>query len=90
MRRFISYDIADDKLRSHFSKMLQKNGAVRAQLSVYEVNNTKRIVENLMIKIEAYARHFTMADSVLVIDLDAGEVKRYGAASLWEQPVAFL
>lgn len=70
--------------------MLQKNGAVRVQLSVYELNNTKRIVDNLMVKIETFAKHFTMADSVLVINLDDREVERYGAASLWDRPVAFL
>ena len=37
----ISYDIKDDKLRTRFSKMLTKNGAIRLQYSVYEVNNTK-------------------------------------------------
>lgn len=32
----ISYDISDDKMRTNFSKMLKKNGAIRLQFSVYE------------------------------------------------------
>lgn len=31
----ISYDIHDTKLRTRFSKMLTKNGAIRLQFSVY-------------------------------------------------------
>ena len=56
----ISYDIADDKMRARFSKMLTKNGAVRLQYSVYEVRNNKRLVDNLIFKIEVYTKHFTM------------------------------
>lgn len=51
----VSYDISDDKMRTNFTKMLKSNGAIRLQFSVYEVRNTKRIVNNLMSKIEAYA-----------------------------------
>lgn len=42
----ISYDISDDKMRTNFSKMLKSNGAIRLQFSVYEVRNTKRIINN--------------------------------------------
>ena len=38
----VSYDIADNRMRARFSKMLTKNGAIRLQLSVYEIVNTKR------------------------------------------------
>ena len=62
----VSYDIADDKLRSRFSKMLTRNGAVRLQYSVYELVNTKRVVDNLMLKIDAFSKHFTGSVSVLV------------------------
>jgi len=46
----ISYDIKDDKLRTKFSKMLRSEGAIRLQYSVYEVNNTQRIIDNIIIK----------------------------------------
>ena len=45
----ISYDIADDKLRNRFAKMLTRNGAVRLQFSVYEVNNTSRVIDNIVV-----------------------------------------
>lgn len=51
----ISYDIADDKIRSRFSKMLQKHGAIRLQFSVYELRNTKRIMDNLVVRIEDFS-----------------------------------
>ena len=63
----VSYDISDDKMRTNFSKMLKSNGAIRLQYSVYEISNTKRIVDNLVAKIEAYAKHFTADDSVCLL-----------------------
>ena len=50
----VSYDISDDKMRTNFSKMLKSNGAIRLQFSVYEVRNTKRIVDNLVAKLTKY------------------------------------
>jgi CRISPR-associated protein Cas2 len=43
----ISYDISNDKVRNKFSKLLTKNGAIRLQYSVYEVNNTFVVRENI-------------------------------------------
>lgn len=86
----VSYDIADDKMRTHFSNMLKKNGAIRLQFSVYEVENTKRIVDNLTTKIEAYAKHFTADDSVIVFDVLSDNVKKYGRAIHRDQPVLYL
>lgn len=63
----ISYDISDDKMRTNFSKMLKKYGAIRLQFSVYEAVNTKRIIGNLVAKIEAYSKHFTADDSVIIL-----------------------
>lgn len=76
----ISYDISDTKLRTRFAKMLTKNGAIRLQYSVYEVNNTNRIIENLMIKIEQFATKFDGADSVIVFDVSGVKLKKYGNA----------
>ena len=49
----VSYDISDDLIRSRFQRMLTKNGAIRLQYSVYEVVNTKRVIENIELKIVA-------------------------------------
>jgi CRISPR-associated protein Cas2 len=76
----ISYDIHDTKLRTRFSKMLTKNGAIRLQFSVYEVNNTKRVLDNLMIKIDQLAKDFSGADSVIIFDVSAVKLKKYGNA----------
>lgn len=86
----VSYDISDDKVRNRFAKMLKKNGAIRLQFSVYEVENTKRIVDNLMVKIEAYAKHFTADDSVVVFDVGADKVKKYGNAIHRDKSVVYF
>ena len=76
----ISYDIADDKLRNKFSKMLTKNGAIRLQYSVYELSNTKRVIDNLMLKIDLFSKKFSGADSVIVFDVADANLKKYGNA----------
>ncbi|MBP3456361.1 MAG: CRISPR-associated endonuclease Cas2 [Alistipes sp.] len=86
----VSYDIADDKMRARFSKMLTKHGAIRLQYSVYEVRNTKRIVDNITLKIEAYARHFTMDDSVVIFDVADHAVTKYGNAIHRDRAVVYL
>ena len=42
----ISYDISNDKLRTKFSKYIRKYGP-RIQYSVYEIDNTPRILDTL-------------------------------------------
>ncbi|KGN93958.1 CRISPR-associated endonuclease Cas2 [Porphyromonas crevioricanis] len=87
----ISYDISNDKLRSRFSKMLVKNGAIRLQYSVYEVNNTNRMLENLTIKIdEQFARKFEGGDSVIIFDVSSVKLKKYGNAIHRDADVVFL
>jgi len=77
----ISYDISDDKIRGHFAKMLSKNGAIRLQYSVYEVNNTKRLVDNIMLKIKnIYSKDFTGADSVIIFDVGLNQITKFGNA----------
>lgn len=86
----ISYDIADDKMRTRFSKMLTTNGAVRLQLSVYEVVNTKRVVDNILTKIEAYSKYFKMADSVMVFEVDSDKIVKYGNAIHRDQQIVYF
>lgn len=77
----ISYDIKDDKLRGKFAKMLTKNGAVRLQYSVYEVNNSARLVDNLIVKIEdMFAKKFEGCDSVIIFDVSSVKLRKYGNA----------
>lgn len=86
----ISYDIADNLMRSHFARMLTKNGAVRLQYSVYEVANTQRIVDNLLVKIENYSTCFTPADSVIIFDVQADKLKKYGNAIHRDMDIVYL
>lgn len=86
----ISYDISDDLIRSRFSKMLMKNSAIRLQYSVYEVVNTKRVVDNLLVKIESYAKHFTPADSVIIFDVQSDKLIKYGNAVHRDKDVVYL
>lgn len=77
----ISYDIGDNKLRTQFSKMLTKYGAIRLQYSVYEVNNTNRILDNLIEIIEdTFAKKFDGSDSVIIFDVSTVKLKKYGNA----------
>ena len=87
----ISYDISDDKLRNKFAKMLTKNGAIRLQYSVYEVNNSNRVIDNLILKIEdEYSRRFEGGDSVIIFDVSAVKLKKYGNAIHRDQDIVYL
>ncbi len=86
----VSYDIADDKMRTRFSKMLAKHGAIRLQYSVYEIKNTKRIVDNMLIKIGTYAKHFTMDDSVVIFDVADNAITKFGNSVHRDRDVVFL
>lgn len=86
----VSYDIADDKLRKRFSKMLTKNGAIRLQFSVYELVNTNRVKDNLKLKIEKFSKHFTAEDSVIIFDVDKESLIKYGNAIHRDQDIVYL
>ncbi len=77
----VSYDIKDDKLRMRFAKMLRSQGAIRLQFSVYEVNNTQRVIDNIKTKIvETYCKLFTGVDSVMIFNVSKESVQKFGNA----------
>ena len=76
----VSYDIANDLIRSRFQKMLTKNGAIRLQYSVYEIVNTKRVIDNLKLKVEDYSKCFSADDSVVIFEIDKDSLIKYGNA----------
>ncbi len=87
----ISYDIKDDKLRTRFSKMLTRHGAIRLQFSVYEVNNTKRILDNIQIQIkEKYGKLFAADDSVVIFEVSNSSVIKFGNAIHRDKDLFFL
>lgn len=87
----ISYDIANDKLRTRFSKYLGRFGH-RIQYSVFEIENSNRLLENIMSDIEnKYAKLFSEADSVYIFKLSAScKVKRYGYAKHEEEDILII
>ena len=74
----VSYDISDTKKRARFSKMLRMKGAIRLQYSVYEKNNTTRVIDNLLIKIEEFSKQFSGEDSVIIFDVSSVRLKNMG------------
>lgn len=91
MNLLISYDIRDDKLRNRFAKMLTRNGAIRLQYSVYEANNTDRILNNLKILIEEeFAKKFSGEDSVIIFEVNKTKLQKYGYAIHRDQDVVYF
>lgn len=87
----VSYDIADDKLRLKFSKFLSKYGH-RIQYSVFEIDNSERILNNIMCEIEnTFTQKFTQADSVYIFHMSKRcEVKRFGYAKNEESTLVVI
>lgn len=91
MNLLISYDIHNNKLRSKFSKMLTRNGAIRLQYSVYEANNTDRILNNLKIIIEEeYAPKFSYDDSIIIFEINKVKSHKYGNAIHRDQDIVYF
>ena len=87
----ISYAIKDDKVRTRFSKMLTRNGAIRLQYSVYEINNTERVMKNLLVLIEdKFSKEFGGDDSVIIFDVSSVKLKKYGNAIHRDQDVVYF
>lgn len=77
----ISYDIQNDKLRTRFSKYLKKFGT-RMQYSVFEITNSKRILENIMADItNIFEKSFEETDSVIIIETSKNcKITKWGYA----------
>ena len=83
----------DPFLTNHkkLQKALTKNGAIRLQYSVYEVNNTERILKNLMIIVEEqFAKKFSGSDSVIIFDVNGIKLKKYGNAIHRDTDIVYL
>lgn len=65
----ISYDISDNKLRTKFAKYITRFGH-RLQYSVYEIDNGKRILNNIVEEIEhKWVKRFGEEDSVFIFNM---------------------
>ena len=82
----LTYDIEDDKLRTEFSKFIMEYGR-RLQYSVYEINNSKRILNIVKSEIEIrFKKRFSQSDSVLIFELPGStKITRYGYAANEEE-----
>jgi CRISPR-associated protein Cas2 len=89
----LSYDIANDKVRTKFSKFLNKFGR-RMQYSVYEIRNSQRVLQNILNEIELrYKKQFTGADSAVIFqisEVDQRKIVRYGYAKNEEEAVVIF
>jgi len=87
----ISYDISNDKIRNRFSKLLTKNGAIRLQYSVYEVNNTFVVRENIKGIIEAFSiGNFDKCDSVIIFDIKDNNTIKYGNSIYRDKDIVYI
>ena len=72
----ISYDISNNKLRTRFSTYIKKYG-YRLQYSVYEIKNSKRILENIIYEIKGnFEKKFTQEDSIMIFHFSK-QCKKY-------------
>ena len=87
----ISYDIKDDKLRTKFSKFIKKFG-FRVQYSVFEITNSKRILDNIMVDIKGkFETQFSQEDSVIIIETGGScRITRFGYAKTEEQDIVIV
>ena len=78
-------------MRTRFDGMLTRNGAIRLQYSVYEINNTERVMKNLLVLIEdKFSKEFGGDDSVIIFDVSSVKLKKYGNAIHRDQDVVYF
>lgn len=87
----VSYDISNDKLRTNFSKYLGKYGH-RLQYSVFEINNSEKVLKNVMAGISNnFEKKFTQNDSVIIFVLSSScKTIRYGYAKNEEKDLVLI
>lgn len=87
----VSYDISDDKLRTKFSKFLNRFGR-RIQYSVFEINNSEKILKNIMLELDnKFEKKLSQADSVIIFVLSSScKTIRYGYAKNEEKDIVLI
>jgi CRISPR-associated protein Cas2 len=65
----VAYDISNNKLRSQFSRFLEKHG-YRLQYSIFQIKNSKRILNIIITEIEErFKKQFKNCDSIIIFQL---------------------
>lgn len=87
----VSYDISNDKVRTKFSKYLERFGH-RIQYSVFEIDNSDRILENIIRDISnRFEKIFSQSDSVIIFILSKScKTVRFGYAKNEESDLRIL
>lgn len=87
----LTYDISDNKLRTRFSKFLEKYG-YRLQYSVFEINNSKRILSLIQEEIKSrFSKCFSETDSVMIFDMsETCKITKYGYAKHQDEDFIIL
>jgi CRISPR-associated protein Cas2 len=89
----VTYDIANDKVRTRFSKFLKKFG-YRLQYSVYQIKHSEKILNNIVAEIELrYKKEFTGADSVILFKIPENsntKTIKFGYAKDMDSDILFL
>ena len=63
----------------------------KMQFSVYEVNNTQRVIDNIKMHIvEKFSKLFRGADSVMIFDAPNAKVQKFGNAIHRDKDVVYL
>lgn len=87
----ISYDISNNKKRAKFCKYIQKFGH-RLQYSVYEIENSERILNNIITDLNnKYVKQFDQCDSVYIFHMSPScKITKYGYAKNEENDLIIL
>lgn len=87
----ISYDIKNDKLRTRFSQYIKKFG-YRIQYSVFEITNSKRVLNNIMQEItNNFEKQFDQNDSVIIIETNENcKITKWGYAKNDEDDIIIV
>ncbi|MCA9496697.1 MAG: CRISPR-associated endonuclease Cas2 [Nanoarchaeota archaeon] len=87
----LTYDIKDDKLWTKFSKFILSYGR-RLQFSVYEINNSERILKIVESEIKhKFEKKFSQDDSVLIFKLSNNcKIIRFGYAKNEERDLVIF
>lgn len=86
----VTYDISNNKLRTHFSKFLEQYG-VRVQFSVYEIQNSQRVLDIVTNAIERrFKERFEGGDSIYIFRANHADTIRYGSAGMIDNDLLII
>lgn len=89
----ISYDIKNDKLRTQFSKLLEKYG-YRLQYSVFQIKNSNRILDLIITEIRhRFEKQFSKTDSIMIFrysKASTDKIIKFGYAKNMDDDIIFM